>query len=260
MAYQNLLVDISDGIGTVSINRPKALNALNRETVLELREVFRELENNPDVKVMILTGAGDRAFVAGADILEMKDMTYTEAVRWSQLGHATLSQIEGSSKVVIAAVNGFALGGGTEIAMACDFIFASEKAKFGLPEVTLGVFPGFGGTQRLPRLIGKGRAKELIFTGTMISAEEAKDLGLVNRLFPADALMAETRKVAEKICANGPVAVQLAKATIEKGYDAGLSEGCHLEAVSFGACFTTMDQKEGMTAFVEKRKPQFKGE
>jgi len=259
MTYQNLLLDIVDGIATVSINRPKALNALNIKTLHELQGAFQELEKNPGVRVVILTGTGDRAFIAGADILEMKDMNCLEAVRFSKLGHATLDQIEGLGKVVIAAINGFALGGGTEVALACDFIFASDKAKFGFPEVTLGVFPGFGGTQRLPRLIGKGKAKELIFTGAMISAEEAKDLGMVNRIFSAESLMEETRKVAEKIGSNGPIAVELAKMTVDRGYDVGLEEGCHLEAVSFGACFTTKDQKEGMTSFVEKRKPQFTG-
>jgi enoyl-CoA hydratase len=259
MTYQNLLLEIADGIGTLSVNRPEALNALNIGTLHELQEAFRELENNPEVRVVILTGAGDRAFVAGADISEMKDMNCLEAIRFSELGHATLEQIEGLRKVVIAAVNGFALGGGMEIALACDFIYASEKAKLGTPEVTLGVFPGWGGTQRLPRLIGKGKGKELIFTGAMISASEAKDLGIVNRVFPAESLMEETRKVAEKIASNGPIAVQLAKTTVNRGYDVGLKEGCHMEALSFGTCFTTKDQKEGMTSFIEKRKPQFKG-
>jgi enoyl-CoA hydratase len=259
MTYQNLLLDIASGVGTVSINRPKALNALNIETLHDLQKAFQELENNPEVKVVIMTGTGDRAFVAGADIQEMKDMDCLEAVRFSSLGHATLDQIEGLRKVVIAAVNGFALGGGTEIALACDFVFASDKAKFGFPEVTLGVFPGFGGTQRLSRLIGKARAKELIFTGAMISAGEAKDFGMVNRVFSAESLMEETRKVAEKIGSNGPIAVELAKATIDKGYDVGLKEGCHMEALSFGTCFTTMDQKEGMISFMEKRKPRFTG-
>jgi enoyl-CoA hydratase len=259
MTYQNLLLDISDGIATVSINRPKALNALNKETLNELQRAFQELENNPETRVVILTGVGHRAFVAGADIPEMKDMNCLAAYRFSRLGHTTLDQIEGLRKVVIAAVNGFALGGGTEIALACDFIFAAENAKFGLPEVTLGVFPGFGGTQRLPRLIGKAKAKELIFTGAMISAEEAKGLGIVNRIFPPESLMEETRKVAQKIASNGPIAVQLAKTAVDKGHDIGLEAGCHLEAVSFGACFTTTDQKEGMNSFIEKRKTQFTG-
>jgi enoyl-CoA hydratase len=259
MTYQNLLLEISDGIGTVTINRPKALNALNIETLHELQSAFQDLENEPAVEVAILTGAGDRAFVAGADILERMDMNSLEAIRFAELGHSTLDQIEGLRKVVIAAVNGFALGGGTEIALACDFVFASENAKFGLPEVTLGVFPGFGGTQRLPRLVGKGRAKELIFTGAMIPAEEARDWGIVNRVFKAESLLDETRKVAKKIASNGPVAIQLAKTTVDRGYDVGLREGCHMEAVAFGSCFATMDQKEGMTSFVEKRRPKFKG-
>ncbi len=259
MAYQNLLLDIADGIGTVAVNRPKALNALNTETLHELQRVFEESESNPEVQVVILTGVGDRSFIAGADISEMRDMNSLEAIRFSKLGHATLDQIERLGKVVIAAVNGFALGGGTEIALACDFIFASENAKFGQPEVTLGVFPGFGGTQRLPRSIGKARAKELIFTGAIISAEEARDFGIVNRIFPAKSLVEETRRVAKKIASNGPIAVQLAKASVDRGYDVPLKEGCHMEAVAFGACFTTMDQKEGMTAFLEKRKPRFEG-
>ncbi len=260
MTYKNLLLDIGDGIGTVSINRPEALNALNIETLHELHTGFQEIESNPEVRVVILTGAGERAFVAGADISEMKDMNYFEAVHFSRLGHAALDLIGGSKKVVIAAVNGFALGGGTELALACDFILASEKAKFGFPEVTLGVFPGWGGTQRLPRLIGKAKAKELILTGRVIPAQEAKDLGIVNRVFPVPTLMEETMKVARKITANGPIAVQLAKATIDKGYEGSLEAGCHLESASFGGLFTTNDQKEGMTAFTEKRKPQFTGE
>lgn len=257
--YENLLVEITEGIGTVSINRPKALNALNTETLSQLQQVFRDLEGDPAVRVVILTGAGDRAFVAGADILEMKDMSCLEAVRFSEFGHATLAQIEGLAKPVIAAVNGFALGGGLEIALACDFVFASEKAKFGLPEVTLGIFPGWGGTQRLPRLIGKARAKELILTGSMISAEEAREWGIVNRIFSAESLLEETRKVAKKIASNGPIAVQLAKTTIDQAHDLPLAAGSHMAAVSFGNCFTTKDQKEGMTSFLEKRKPQFTG-
>jgi enoyl-CoA hydratase len=260
MTYENLVVDIADEIGTLLINRPKALNALNGKTLHEIQAAFQDLEKDTTVKVIILTGTGDRAFVAGADILEMKNMGCLEAVHWSEFGHTTLDQIEGSSKVVIAAVNGFALGGGTEIALACDFIVAAENARFGFPEVTLGVFPGFGGTQRLPRLIGKGPAKELIFTGTMISAQEAKQRGIVNHVFPGESLIEETHKIARTIAANGPRAIQLAKKAIDTGYDLDLKAGCHMEAVTFGTCFTTTDQKEGMTAFVEKRKPRFTGE
>ena len=189
----------------------------------------------------------------------MKDMNCLEATHFSQLGTGILHQIETSTKVVIAAVNGFALGGGMEIALACDFIYASEEAKLGMPEVGLGIFPGWGGTQRLPRLIGKARAKELIFTGAMISAQEARDLGIVNRVFPADSLMEEVHKVARKIAANGPLAVALVKRVIERGYDVGLREGSLLEMTTFGTLFTTEDQKEGMAAFEGKRKPGFKG-
>jgi enoyl-CoA hydratase len=259
MTYRNLSFDLEDRIGTVTINRPKALNALNTETLHELQGVFHKMEDDPEVQVVILTGAGDRAFVAGADIQEMKDMDCLEALRFSEFGHETLDQIEGLRKVVIAAVNGFALGGGTELALACDFIFASEKAKFGFPEVTLGIFPGFGGTQRLPRLIGKSGAKELICTGAIISAGEAKDFGIVNRVLPAESLIEETRKVAEKIASNGPIAVQLAKAMIDRGSGVGLREACHMEAAYFGTCFATTDQREGMASFLEKRRPVFQG-
>jgi enoyl-CoA hydratase len=187
-------------------------------------------------------------------------MTSLEAMGFSKLGPRVLTQIEELKKVVIAVVNGFALGGGMEIALSCDFIYASEKAKLGLPEVTLGVFPGWGGTQRLPRLIGKARAKELILTGAIVSAQEAKDLGIVNRVFPAETLLEETRAIARKIAENGPIALQLAKNLIDRGCDVGLKDGCLLEATTFGTLFATKDQREGMTAFMEKRKPQFRGE
>jgi enoyl-CoA hydratase len=190
----------------------------------------------------------------------MKAMNPAEALIFSRLGHEVLGVIEGLGKPVIAAVNGFALGGGLEIALACDFIYASEKAKLGVPEVTLGIFPGFGGTQRLPRLIGKGRAKELIFTGRMIDASEAYDAGIVNKVFPPDKLMEEVFKTARAIAQNGPVAVMLAKGAVNAGYDEGREEGEALEMTAWGNAFATSDQKEGMGAFLEKRKPQFKGE
>jgi enoyl-CoA hydratase len=189
----------------------------------------------------------------------MKNMNSIEAVNFSKLGHLTLKMIQDLDRPVIAAVNGFALGGGTEIALACDFIYASENAKLGLPEVTLGVFPGFGGTQRLSRLIGKGRAKELIFTGKTISAQEAYQLGIVNRVFPLASLLEETKKAAAQIAANGPIGVKLAKMLVDSGFNMELSEACSLESFAFGISFTTEDQKEGMTAFVEKRKPNYKG-
>lgn len=260
MGYKNLLVEVKDGIALVKINRPKVLNALNEETLRELQGALKEVAGRKDVRVVILTGEGDKAFVAGADIAAMKAMNPREALAFSRLGHDTLGMIENLHQPVIAAVNGFALGGGLEIALACDFIYASEKAKLGVPEVTLGIFPGFGGTQRLPRLIGKGRAKELIYTGGMIDASEASTLGIVNKVFPADTLMEEVFKTARTIAQNGPVAVSMAKASVNAGYDEGCMEGEALEITAWANVFATHDQKEGMGAFLEKRKPQFKGE
>jgi len=259
MEYKNILLSFEGEIGILTINRPKAMNALNVETLKEIQMGIQEIKDHSEMKVLILTGSGEKAFVAGADILEMKNMNSIEAVNFSKLGHLTLKMIQDLDRPVIAAVNGFALGGGTEIALACDFIYASENAKFGLPEVTLGVFPGFGGTQRLPRLIGKGRAKELIFTGKMISAQEAYQMGIVNRLFSQASLLEETKKVAGQIAANGPTGVKLAKMMVNSGFNMELSEACGLESFAFGISFTTEDQKEGMTAFVEKRKPNYKG-
>ncbi len=259
MEYKNILLSFEGEIGILTINRPKALNALNIETLQEIQAGVQEVKNNPSCKVLILTGAGDKAFVAGADITEMKEMNSLEALNFSKMGHFTLRMIEGLDRPVIAAVNGYALGGGTEIALACDFIYASENARFGLPEVTLGIFPGFGGTQRLPRLIGKGKAKELIYTGKMVSAQEAYQMGIVNRVFPSASLMEETKKTATQIAGNGMVGIKLAKMVIDAGFNMNLAEACSLESYAFGCGFATEDQKEGMTAFVEKRKPNFKG-
>jgi enoyl-CoA hydratase len=260
MGYKNLLAEVEDGIALVKINRPQVLNALNEETLRELQQALKEVQGRKDVRAVILTGEGDKAFVAGADIAAMKAMNSAEAFTFSRLGHDTLGMIESLTKPVIAAVNGFALGGGLEIALACDFIYASEKAKLGVPEVTLGIFPGFGSTQRLPRLIGKGRAKELIFTGGMIDASEAYNLGIVNKVFPADQLMEEVFKTARTIAQNGPVAVSMAKGSVNAGYDVGFEEGEAIEITMWANAFATHDQKEGMGAFLEKRKPQFKGE
>ncbi|OGP71069.1 MAG: hypothetical protein A2W09_06970 [Deltaproteobacteria bacterium RBG_16_50_11] len=259
MEYKNILVTFEGEIGILTINRPKALNALNIETLQEIQMGIQEVKDHPEVKVLIVTGSGEKAFVAGADISQMKNMNSIEALNFSKLGHLTLRMIQDLDRPVIAAVNGFALGGGTEIALACDFIYASENARFGLPEVTLGVFPGFGGTQRLPRLIGKGNAKELIFTGKMISAQEAYQIGIVNRVFPQAALLEETKKTAAQIAANGAVGVRLAKMVADAGFDMDLNEACTLESYAFAVGFATEDQKEGMTAFIEKRKPNFKG-
>jgi len=260
MKYKNLIVEIKDGIGILKINRPKALNALNSETLNEIKQAGEMLNGNKDVNVVIVTGEGDKAFVAGADILEMKDLTAIEGMLFSQRGHEALSTLENMEKPVIASVNGFALGGGFEVALACDIIYASDKARLGFPETTLGIHPGFGGTQRTAKLVGLAKAKELIFTGKMITAQEAYEMGLINKVVPHDQLMAEVMALAEKIKANGPFAVRLAKECINKSLSLDNKEGLMLEAKDFGLCFATKDQKEGMTAFVEKRKATFTGE
>jgi len=259
MELKSISLNAENEIGILTINRPKALNALNTETLREIQAGVEEVKNHPEWRVLIVTGAGEKAFVAGADIAEMRGMNSIEALNFSKMGHLTLKMIQDLDRPVIAAVNGYALGGGTEIALACDFIYASENAKFGLPEVSLGVFPGFGGTQRLPRLIGKGKAKELIFTGKMISAEEAYEMGIVNRVFPLASLMEETKKVAAQIAANGPVGVRLAKVVVDAGFNMDLTEACSLESYAFSISFATEDQKEGMAAFIEKRKPGYRG-
>lgn len=259
MEYKNVSLSVENETGVLMINRPKALNALNGETLRELQRAMEEAKGYPEMRVLMLTGAGEKAFVAGADIQEMANMNSLEALDFSRLGHLTLKMIQDFDRPVIAAVNGYALGGGTEIALACDIIYASENAVFGLPEVSLGIFPGFGGTQRLPRLIGKARAKELIFTGKRITAQEAYGMGIVNRVFPQASLMEETKKVAGQIAANGPVGLRLAKMAIDGGFDMGLSEACSVEAYAFGLTFSTADQKEGMKAFLEKRKPAYQG-
>lgn len=259
MEYTNLLVEVEQELATVTINRPKALNALNRETLLELQQAFSALEQDAVVKVIILTGAGEKAFVAGADISAMQALDVLQARSLALLGQTVLSAIENLDKPVIAAVNGFALGGGCELAMACDIRLAGEKARFGLPEVSLGVIPGFAGTQRLARLIGKGRAKELVFTGDMIDAQEAWRLGLVNKVLPQEELLAAARKMAHKIASRGPIAVRLSKEAINEGLEMDLDRASAFEADQFALCFTSADQKEGMQAFLEKRPADFKG-
>jgi len=260
MEYKNLIIEIQDRIAIVKINRPKALNALNSETLNELKDAAETLNNNKDVWVVIVTGEGDKAFVAGADIVEMKDMTAIEGMQFSQKGHEALSALENMNKPVIAAVNGYALGGGFEIAIACDIIYASDKARVGFPETTLGIHPGFGGTQRAARLVGPAKAKEMIFTGKTITAQEAYEMGFINKVAPHTELMKEVAALAGSIRANGPFAVMLAKECVNKSLDLGMNDGLKIEAKDFGLCFATKDQKEGMTAFVEKRKPAFKGE
>jgi len=259
MEFKNLIVEKKDGIAILKFNRPKALNALNSETLVELKAAGLALNADKDVRVVIVTGEG-KAFVAGADILEMKDLTALEGMAFSARGHEALATLENMEKPVIAAVNGFALGGGFEVALACDIIYASDKAKVGFPETGLGIHPGFGGTQRTAKLAGLARAKELIFTAKTIGAAEAYEMGLVNKVVPDDQLMTEVMGLADKICANGPFAVRLAKECVNKSLSLDNKEGLTLEAKDFGLCFATKDQKEGMTAFVEKRKATFKGE
>jgi len=255
--YSTLLIEQKGGIAIVKVNRPEALNALNETVIEELSDVFGEIEADDSIGVAILTGEG-RSFVAGADIAAMKEMTAIEGRAFMLKGQAMMQKIESLGKPVIAAINGFALGGGCELAMACDFRFASEKAKFGQPEVSLGIIPGFGGTQRLPRLVGKGMAKLLIYSGEMITAGEAKAIGLVERVYPPEELLAETEKFAGLILSKAPIAVASAKAAINNGMNADLPTGIAFEAEASVAPFGSEDRIEGMGAFLEKRTAAFK--
>lgn len=259
MDFANLLYENQDGIALITMNRPKALNALNQETLDELNQLADMLAKDSSVQVVILTGSGEKAFVAGADIAQMQSMSAMEGRNFGKLGQAVFNKLENLPQPVIAAVNGFALGGGCELAMACDIRIASEKAKFGQPEVTLGITPGFAGTQRLPRLVGKGRAKQLLYTADVIDAQEAYRIGLVNVVVSAEELMTTARAMAQKIQSRAAVAVQLCKAAVNEGLDTDLETGTAYEAEVFGLCFATADQKEGMAAFTEKRKAQFTG-
>ena len=259
MENRNLLIEVKDGVALVTINRPKALNSLNSAVIFELQILFADLAEADGVKAVVLTGSGEKAFVAGADIAEMTAMTPQQAQAFSRSGQKLVNLIGQLPKPVIAAVNGFALGGGLELALACDFIYASEHAKLGLPEVTLGVIPGFGGTQKLARIVGRSRANELIFTGTMVTASEARGWGLVNAVFPAGELIAKTMETAGKIVANAPLGVAHAKDAIRSSLDMGEGDGLNYESLHFGALFATADRKEGMGAFLEKRKAVFTG-
>ncbi|MEW6522291.1 MAG: enoyl-CoA hydratase-related protein [Bacillota bacterium] len=242
----------------LTINRPRVLNALNRQVLVELKSALEELQE-AKVRVIILTGAGEKAFVAGADIGEMKDMDVATARQFALDGQAVLAFIESMPVVVIAAINGFALGGGCELAMACDIRVASERARLGQPEVNLGVIPGFAGTQRLSRLVGRGRAKLLTFTGDIIDAASAEGMGLVDVVVPHDQLMERARELARKIAGKGPLAIAAAKRAIDRGLDLTLAEGSAYEAGEFAALFATADQKEGMAAYLEKRSAKFEG-
>lgn len=257
MELKNVILEKDGKVAIVTINRPNALNALNSETLKELDIVVDTLANDDEVLAVVLTGAG-KAFVAGADITEMKDLNTVQGRRFGILGNKVFRKLETLEKPVIAAVNGFALGGGCEISMACDIRIASQKAKFGQPESGLGITPGFGGTQRLPRLVGMGMAKQLIYTGDIINAEEALRIGLVNKVVEPEKLMDEAKEMAKKIANNAPIAVTLCKAAINKGMQCDIDTAIAYEAEVFGECFATEDQKEGMTAFVEKRDKCFK--
>jgi enoyl-CoA hydratase len=259
MVFENITLEITGAKATITINRPKALNALNRETLKEIKSAFTELENGGVVRVCIFTGAGEKAFIAGADISELKELDLVSGKEFVELGHQTLAQIENSKIVSIAAINGFALGGGCEFAMATDIRMASENAKLGQPEVNLGVIPGFGGTQRLTRLVGRGRAKELIFTARIITAEEALRIGLVEKVVPADKLFEEANKLADLILSKGPLAVQYAKEVINRGADLDLGNANGYEMTAFAALCESDDKNEGLTAFMEKRAAGFKG-
>ncbi|MCT4620692.1 MAG: short-chain-enoyl-CoA hydratase [Marinisporobacter sp.] len=259
MNYEFIQMEQSERIAVLKLNRPKALNALNSGVLKELECAIYGLDTDENVDVIIITGEG-KAFVAGADITEMKDLGAEKGRVFGNLGQRVFRKIEKMEKPVIAAVNGFALGGGCELAMCCDMRIASAKAKFGQPEVGLGIIPGFSGTQRLPRLVGTAKAKELIFTGDIIKAEEAERIGLVNKVVAPEELMDEAMDLAKRIAKNAQKAVRYSNLAINRGFETDIETGIEIEADLFGLCFATKDQKEGMTAFVEKRKAEFKGE
>jgi enoyl-CoA hydratase/carnithine racemase len=259
LTLANVLYEKKNAIAYVTVNRPKLLNALNTPTWEDLRTAFVDARNDPTVRGVILTGAGNKAFIAGADISELAHATAIDAERSSRFGQAVLDLIENLGKPVVAAVNGFALGGGCETAMACTIRIAVDAAKFGQPEVTLGLLPGGGGTQRLPRLVGKGRALQLILSGEMISAQEAHRIGLVNEIVPAADLITRAEAILNKIASNAPVAVKFSLEAVNKGLETSQGEGFLLEASYFGLCAGTEDKKEGTSAFLEKRAPQFHG-
>ncbi len=259
MEFKTLLQEREAGVVVVTVNRPQALNALNGELLTELESLLRHLESDASVRAVILTGAGDKAFVAGGDIKEMAALNSHEAHRFARMGQRVLLFMEKMTKPIIAAVNGYALGGGLELALACDFIYASTAAKLGLPEVTLGVIPGFGGTQNLTRLIGKNKANELIFTGKVISAEKACAWGIANEVYAPDELMARAKEAAAAIAKAGPLGVAYAKDAIANGLNMVKEDGLRYEASLLGILYSTGDQKEGMAAFVEKRRATFTG-
>jgi len=259
LTLENVLYEKKDAIAYVTLNRPKVLNALSQRTWEDLRAAFEDARDDAAVRGVILTGAGDKAFIAGADISELAHVTSVEAEKSSSYGQEVLNLVENLGKPVIAAINGYALGGGCETAMACTIRIAVENAKFGQPEVTLGLIPGGGGTQRLPRLVGKGRALQLILSGGMINAQEAYRIGLVNEVVPAAQLITRAEAILNQIFRNAPLGVKYSLEAVNKGLETSLAEGLSLEASLFGICAGTEDKEEGTTAFLEKRKPQFQG-
>ncbi len=259
MSFENILFEIQDSIGILTINRPKVLNALNFETLDEIGRVLDQVRMDKTVKILVITGAGDKAFVAGADISRFQGKNSLQARRFAEKGQEVFFALEALPIPVIACVNGFALGGGCELAMSCDFIYASENAKFGQPEINLGIIPGFGGTQRLSRLVGRARAKELCMLGTPISAQEATDIGLAARVFPAEELWDKTLEAAGSIAGKGSVALRAIKQVVDRGVEVDLKSGCAFEVEAFATSFSSEDAQEGVAAFLEKRKPEFKG-
>ncbi|WP_294406445.1 short-chain-enoyl-CoA hydratase [uncultured Clostridium sp.] len=254
MELENVILEKEGHLAIVTINRPKALNALNSATLKDLDTVLEDLEKDNNIYAVILTGAGEKSFVAGADISEMKDLNEAQGREFGELGNKVFLRLENLNKPVIAAIQGFALGGGCEISMACDIRIASDKALFGQPEVGLGITPGFGGTQRLARIVGLGKAKEMIYTAQNIKADEAYRIGLVNKVVALEDLMTEAKKIASKIIANAPIAVKECKDAINRGMQVSIDKAVMIEAEDFGKCFATEDQTEGMTAFLERRK------
>jgi len=259
MIFENILLEKKNAIAYVTVNRPKVLNALNSATLEELRAAFTDIKNDASIRVVMFTGAGEKAFIAGADIGELGKQDPVAAKEFTHRGQSVLDLIENLGKPVIACINGFALGGGCEIAMACTMRLASENAKLGQPEVKLGVIPGLGGSQRLPRLVGKGIAMQLVTTGEMITAQEAHRIGLVNEVTSAAELIPRAEAIAQKIIANAPLAVQFAMEAVNRGLEMPLAEGMYLEAVLFAVACASEDKKEGIAAFLEKRPAQFKG-
>lgn len=253
----NVTLEVKEMVAEITMNRPKALNALNTQTLVEIEEIIHTLSNDKSIRAVVITGSGEKAFVAGADIKEMLNLTPVEAREFSLMGQRVFSGIESLPQVVIAAINGFALGGGCELALACDIRIASEKAKFAQPEINLGIIPGYAGTQRLPRLIGLGRAKEMIFSGDMIDAQEAYRIGLVNKVCQPQDVMSVAREFAAKFAAKSISTIKNAKTALNEGFNMNFDSACIFEAYSFSQCFTTDDQREGMSAFLEKRKAKF---